>query len=435
SEGNFQHPTLCEGVGFFHQPITYSGQCHVRELRWLHDPGWARGVLRTFFDHQKEDGSLHGRVYVNHLEGTDFYHANWGDALLALDAVSPDDDFIIELYPALARHAEWLFRTRDAEGSGMIDVVDQYETGQEYMSRYQAVDPGADAYGWENRIRLKGIDVTVYAYALLRALERVCVRAGLPDERRRWGTMARRTRDAVRARMWDPDAQMFSDVDPRTGERTGVAAAVCFYPYFTDIADESHLPGLERSLLDPTRFWTPYPVPSSSLDDPLFNAIAEWKGKRHVCPWNGRVWPMTNSHVVEALGRWATPDRPALREATAHLLRRFVHMMFHGGDLGRPNCFEHYNPFTGAASEYRGIDDYQHSWVADLILQYVMGLRPSQGALLVDPMPFGLEFAEVTGVRIQGHDVTVRIDGPQVVVTVDESRITSTLGSPLTLAL
>ena len=46
---------------------------------------------------------------------------------------------------------------------GMFDVVDQYETGQEYMSRYQAVDPGADAYGWENRIRLKGIDVTVYA--------------------------------------------------------------------------------------------------------------------------------------------------------------------------------------------------------------------------------------------------------------------------------
>ena len=42
------------------------------------------------------------------------------------------------------------------------------------------------------------------------------------------------------------------------------------------------------------------------------NANAEWKGKRHVCPWNGRVWPMTNSHVMEALGRWATPERPHL---------------------------------------------------------------------------------------------------------------------------
>ena len=98
-------------------------------------------------------------------------------------------------------------------------------------------------------------------------------------------------------------------------------------------------------------------MPSSSVDDPLFNAQAEWKGKRHVCPWNGRVWPMTNSHVIEALGRWADASRPALRSAAAHLLQRFVHMMFHDGNLERPNCYEHYNPNTGAASVYRGIND------------------------------------------------------------------------------
>ena len=72
---------------------------------------------------------------------------------------------------------------------------------------------------------------------------------------------------------------MFSDVNPATGDRTGVAAAVCFYPYFTDLATAEHLPGLERNLLDPSRFWTSYPVPSTAVDDPLFNAEAEWKGK------------------------------------------------------------------------------------------------------------------------------------------------------------
>ena len=61
-------------------------------------PAHARGVLRTIFDHIRPDGSLNGRIYVNHLQGTDFYHANWGDALLALDAVHPDDAYVAELY-------------------------------------------------------------------------------------------------------------------------------------------------------------------------------------------------------------------------------------------------------------------------------------------------------------------------------------------------
>ncbi|MBV6523009.1 MAG: hypothetical protein MNPFHGCM_03175 [Gemmatimonadaceae bacterium] len=431
--GNYDSPTMCEGIGFFHQPITYSGQCHVRELRWLTDPAWARGVLRSFFRHQRADGSLHGRIYVNHLTGTDFYHANWGEALLALDAVWPDDAFVSELYPALARHSDWLARTRDAGETGMIDVVDQYETGQEYMSRYQAVDPSADTYGWENRIRLKGIDVTVYAYALARALARIARRAGAVDDVARWSTRADAIATSVRNTMWNDATGMFSDVNPVTGGRTDVSAAVCFYPYFTDLADERHLYGLERNLFDPARFWTTYPVPSSALDDPLFNAEAEWKGKRHVCPWNGRVWPMTNSHVVEALGRWATPERPKLRQGLVRLLRQFVRMMYHDGNLDRPNCFEHYNPFTGQASVYRGIDDYQHSWIADLIIQYVAGIRPHDNGVTIDPFPFGLDEVELTGAHVRGRMVAVGIAGDRYTVVIDGERHDREVGEVLDL--
>jgi hypothetical protein len=431
--GNYRWPAVCEGIDFFHEPITYSAQCHVRELRWRRDPELARGVLRTIFDRQRPDGSLHGRVYVNHLQGTDFYHANWGDAFEALDQLHADDAFASDLYPALSRHAEWLVSTRDPDATGMFDVVDQYETGQEYMSRYQAVDPSADRYGWENRIRLKGIDVTVYAYALFRALERLAPRVGLVGEGRHWGGYAVRTARAVREIMWNPDRGMFSDVDPRSMQRTNVAAAVCFYPYFTDLATEDHLAGFLRNLRDPGRFWTPFPVPSSSVDDPLYSASAEWKGKRHVCPWNGRVWPMTNSHVIEALLRWATPDRPLVRETAAHLLQRFVRMMFHDGDVARPNCFEHYNPETGSACQYRGIDDYQHSWVLDLILRGAAGLRITRESIVVDPLPLGLDSFEVRGVRVDGRDVSVRLaDGYLTVTAGDDLRVVP-LGTPVVI--
>ena len=433
--GNYPAATVCEGIAAFHEPITYSAQCHMRELRWARDPEWARGVLRTFLEHQKSDGSFHGRIYVDHLEGTDFYHADWGGALLALDAVHPSDAYLKEVLPGLARYGEWLILTRDPEGRGLFDVVDQYETGQEYMSRYQAVDPDADRYGWENLLRLKGVDVTVYAYALFRALEELGPRGGLDPAV--WAARAKKTGKALLHKMWDREGEMFSDLDPQTGRRTRVRAAVCFYPYATDLVGADHLPGFTQHLFDAEEFWTPFPVPSSSRQDPLYDPDAAWKGKRHNCPWNGRVWPMTNSHVAEAIARVALHHLPALRAHLAEFVAKYVRMMFWDGDAERPNAFEHYHPVTGRPSAYRGIDDYQHSWINDLIAQYVVGLRPAgRGQLVVDPMPFALEGFEARGLPMQGASVDVRCSGANFSVRVNGREAgRGTMGTPVQVDL
>ena len=433
--GNYPSPTVCEGIAVFHEPITYSAQCHMRELRWAKDPEWARGVLRTFLAHQKPDGSFHGRIYVDHLTGTDFYHADWGGALLALDAVHPSDAFLKEVLPGLARYAEWLILSRDPEGRGLYDVVDQYETGQEYMSRYQAVDADADRYGWENRLRLKGVDVTVYAYELFRALAELGPRAGLDAET--WRNRAQKTGKAVLNKMWDREAGMFFDVNPQSGKRTGVRAAVCFYPYATDLVHSDHLPGFTQRLFDAAEFWTPFPVPSSSQKDPLYDPDAVWKGKRHNCPWNGRVWPMTNSHVAEAIAAVALRHLPVLRVRVAEFVTKYVRMMFWDGDAARPNAFEHYHPVSGRPCAYRGIDDYQHSWVNDLVVQYVVGLRPAgRGRFVVDPMPFALDGFEALGLPMQGASVDVVRSGDALAVSVNGRAVgRGSVGTPVEVEL
>lgn len=431
---SYRHPTVCEGIHYFHTPISYSAQCHLRELRWLRDPAWGRGVLRTFLDHQRPDGSLPGRIPADHVEGPDFYHADWGGAVLALDAVHPEASFRREAYAGLARYADWLRRTRDRDESGMVDVVDQQETGQEYTSRYVAVDPTADRDEWANRIRLKGIDATVYAYRLFRALAHLAAEIE-PAAADRWHTAADRTRQAVRGVMWDPELEMFSDVDPRLGRRTGVKAAVCFYPYATDLVDHQHLAGLRRHLFNRREFWTAFPVPSASMDDPNFNPDAEWKGKRHLCPWNGRVWPMTNSHVVDALAQVVRAHRPEWAPRLGDLLRRLVRMMSDEGRPDRPNAFEHYHPGTGRPSRYRGIDDYQHSWLIDLIVSHVLGVLPHGATgLTVHPLALGIAAARVAGLPVAGHRVDIAIAGPGYRVHVDGLRAGSgRVGEPLTV--
>lgn len=436
-EGNYSHPTVCEGIEYFRMPIAYSAQCHILENRWRHDPALARGCLLTFIDNQREDGGFPGAVDVSHVRSEMFYHANWGKALMAIQAVHPSATFLREAYEGLSRYARYFDKERDEEVSGLYDIDNHYETGQEYMHRYTAVDPGADRDNWGKVFRMKGVDATVYIYELKRALASAARELHRPGEAELWEIEADKIRHAVLSLMWDPGHQMFFDVDPATGARTMVKAATCFYPYFTDLVAAEHVDGLKRHLLNTAEFWSPYPAPSTSMDDETFSDEPEWKGKRMNCPWNGRVWPMTNSHLAEALAHTAIAfNDPVLRRKTAEFITRFVHMMFFDGNPRMPNCFEHYNPLTGTPSVYRGIDDYQHSWVADLIISYVCGVRTDAGGLVIDPFPFGLARASIDEVLVRGRRVRVVVAKKNYTVWIDGARRGSgTIGKPLRLSL
>ena len=435
SPAGYRHAAVAEGPETFHLPITYSAQCHMMETRWG-DPAAARGSLLNFLDAQRADGWLPGRLHLGERRPgappeLDFYHASWGDAALAVDAVHPDEAFLARAYHGLSLYAGWLARARDPEESGMITVVNHYETGQEYMSRYVVVDPDADTTEWEPRLALKGIDVTVYAYQLERSLATMARRLGAEHEADAWQRAAERRGEAILGPMWDEEGGLFSDVDAATGERTGVEAAVCFYPLLTDLLEERHVARLLGHLTDPGSFATPWPVPSSSADDPLFSAAGLWKGKRMNCPWNGRVWPMTDAHLVEGLLRQWRAGRREAGPVAAHLLRRFVHMMFDGGRLDRPNCFEHYNPFTGSPSRFRGIDDYQHSWVLDLLVRGVAGLEVGEAGVVVDPLPIGVERVRLGACRARARQLGVTIEGGDVTLEIDGERHRGTRGTPL----
>jgi hypothetical protein len=134
---------------------------------------------------------------------------------------------------------------------------------------------------------------------------------------------------------------------------------------------------------------------------------------------------------MEALGVAARSGEPQLRDAAALFLHRYVRMMFHDGDLERANSFEHYNPLAGQAATYRGIDDVQHSWIADHIVSYVMGVRAHDRGITIDPYPFELERAELAHVQARGRELDVRIAGRRLLVSVDGAMRESVLGEPL----
>lgn len=416
-EGNYRHPFVCEGIGYFRAPISYSAMCHMYENRWRKDPKLTQGSLLTFIQNQRKDGGFRGYIDVNYYRQAMFYHANWGSAVRNLYLIHPDKEFLKKAYAGLAKYVRYFDRERDTEESGLYDIDNHYETGQEYMHRYLAVDPNSDKDNWGKVLRLKGVDVTIYIYELKKALAWMVKVLNLENEvMEEWINGAEKIKQAVLDKMWDPKEKMFFDVNPKTGKRTNVKAAVCFYPYMTDIVSEVHASGLKRHLLNPREFWTDYPVPSSSVDDKYFSSEPEWKEKMMNCPWNGRVWPMTNSHVTEALAQSAIRlNSKKLRAKCVEFITKFVRMMFFDGDPKRPNCFEHYNPFTGQPSIYRGIDDYQHSWIVDLIMKYIAGIRISDNFIIVDPFPFNLKWLNIE-ISIRGSLIRMVLKNKKYIV-------------------
>jgi hypothetical protein len=63
-----------------------------------------------------------------------------------------------------------------------------------------------------------------------------------------------------------------------------------------------------------------------------------------------------------------------------------------------------------------------------------MGLEAGATDITVDPLPFGLEYAELRGVRIRGRLIDVLIEEDAVTFTVDGVKTLGAIGVPLQFA-
>jgi glycogen debranching enzyme len=392
----------------------------VADLRWSGDTDWARGALTALLNAQRENGSVPATLAFEGGNSSAFARIDLAAAIDALDEHDPDDAFIAAVYPAAAKYAEWLVQCADPGHTGLFDL-----------------DEGADDFTLRTGRAgntVKGVDTTVEAYRLFRTLERLAQRAGgAAGDADRWRERADATMRAVRQTMWSDADESFADVDAATTTRTSLRSASAFLPFATDIAGAEHTIAVARWLLDPAQFWTAFPAPSIAVSDPAFNADGIWEGRRAARPMNGRVWPLRNAPIIDAIACVARERAPHLRETAAALLRRHVRMLFSGGDLRRVSGYEHYNPFSGRGSVYRGLDDVPHGALIDLLFRHVLGVHVRDGAIVVDPLPFGLEHAEGRGLRLRGRALDVVVSGERVTVTIDGVTRESRIGEPLVM--
>ncbi|MBL9076400.1 MAG: hypothetical protein JNL08_02785 [Planctomycetes bacterium] len=392
--GLFTSPAVCEGNGPFHQPSSFSTPSIMREARWLQDPTLARGCLKAFFDNILHNGQVPGRLYMAGTNANDFYHADWGGGFESLDAIHPDKATKKAVLMAMQRYVKWLANNRDPEGSGLTDIVNHFEAGQEFSRRYMVIDGKADrAIEFTEQFRLKGIDASVFRYRMVKWLHKVAEEIQEKAMANRFAAEAEVILDTIRKKMWDEKAGLFMDLDPDNRRKTNVKAAVGFYPLATDIPNPKQVDRMLETLHDRNEFWTRFPVPSIAVSDTTYDATGKWKGTRKGCPWNGRVWPVVNSHILEGLTHWAERGHKKAQKLATELLHKTIEMLSgkaEGSDLA--NSLEHYNPDTGVGSRYRGVDHYLGAFVLDNVFRIACGFAIRYGEVQDDPIGDAIDF-------------------------------------------
>jgi hypothetical protein len=257
-----------------------------------------------------------------------------------------DSEFADEGRRALERFHEYLERER-ADADGLIGILQPDESGLDASPAYDA------ALGWRSHPkpgfltlqrfnRRRGYDYRrIVADGGFHATDVLVNTAWILgwEGLARLGTAgaaerAERATQALIARLLDPATGFFFAEGPG-GERLGVSTWAGLAPLAID-----RLPAkigrriVDEHLLNPARFWLPYPVPSTAATEPSFvpgNTRYMWIDRY----WRGPTWLFSTWVVLRGLIRLGY-DADA-----AQLVDRTTDLVMKSGFR------EYYNPITG----------------------------------------------------------------------------------------
>jgi len=370
-ERNRRHGRTPDGVEFAYTrpdndkyPDQFYWDSCLIALAWSQlDPSRARDELRTLAASMHRSGHLghtvfwSGPVRLARLPAYNVHRRRdrttatiqpplLGWAWAEIADRSPDDPgFRAEGRVIVRHHLEWLHRTR-AEADGLIGILQPDETGLDATPAFDRPlgwrahpYPGFAMLVHANRRR--GFDYrsarAAGAFTAIDALVNTAwalswyglARLGDPDAADRAAAIVA----ALETRLWDAERGMFFAEGP-DGTRLPVATWAGLAPLaLPGLSPEIAARLIDDQLLNRARFWLPWPVPSTSAEEPSFRpGDTGWPIRRY---WRGPTWPFTWWFVHQGLRMHGRDD--AARELAVRIAVL----------IDREGMREYYNPISG----------------------------------------------------------------------------------------
>lgn len=302
------------------------------------DAGLNNNLL--FMEYQREDGRIPGSIAVIDGKVTPQFNKFQGfcfpdPALDLYYLAGKDPAYLEQLRRTLQAFDRYLWRVRDSDGDGCLESWCKYDTGEDHAMRY---DDAPD--GWEEETPPRGcravpiasMDIMSFSCSARDTLAEIARLCHNTEEETRWKRRADGVRAKIRSYLWDQSRGACFDRD-RFHERMPVLThntLRCMY--WKSISPAMAYRFVHEHLCNPEEFWTPMPLPSVAVNDPLFRNVSTNN-------WSGQAEALTYQRAIRALENYG--------EYT--LIPRLGHKLM---EAVGPDCrfVQQYDPFTGEPS-------------------------------------------------------------------------------------
>jgi hypothetical protein len=352
------------------------------EVRWLHDPRYARDYARYWF----RTPGAQPRNYGCWLT----------DAVWAANEVHPDTAFVKDLLPDLKKNFEGWEQRQFVPEKGLF-WQNGHDDGMEFnINSRQTKDILRGANGYRP-------DFNAYMYADALAIANVAHLAGEEQTARDYTAKAASLKQKLQALLWDPQRAFFfpmamrdeTDADGnrvlkntltyQSGKYAGSdhgREEYGYVPWQFNLPD----PGYESAwkfLMDSNYFLADHGPTTVERHDPLFVL------KNSCCWWSGQSWPYATAQTLKAMANLLHNYKQSVvtRDDYGNLLHTFA--ISHRKN-GTPYLAEALNPDTGSFEghdSYNHSEHYFHSSFNDLVITGLVGLKTGAGDTLeIDPL-------------------------------------------------
>ena len=376
--------------------------------KWTHDYPFPKSCIRNLLAAQKADGHL---PFIHHAPGDGDMLGQNGYPRMIQPFILPlaiwdgylkdgDRRFLAECLPRLAAFDRWMRRERDPHGEWLVNLNRPGESGWDNSKRF--LPPGLAATpetcGMQ-AVPIQPVDFNTYVYLGRHLIHRMAIELGDDATAAEYAPVVRHTAAAI-GRLYDKRLGMFVDKFTGASRTSPIKSAGGMVPLLSGLATRVQTRALVRHLLNPAEFWSAYPVPTLSMDDPGFTCADGYQSY-----WNGRAWPNVTWLILEGL------FRSGEIAAAGRLLERFVAAAV---TRGEPFLTENHHPRQPHVYDINQ-NTFCYGWgglVVDTLIRRAIGIQPNlpRGEVILNPVPPPhWTHAALNGLRLGRHRLDVEL--------------------------
>lgn len=313
----------------------------------LYDIEVAEANHNIFFDFQREDGYLpcwfiNGKVGKGQIQMV----VPIAKTAFELYKQTRNAAFLEKAYRACKKWDEWLLKYRDPRGLNLCELFCEFDTGHDNSSRFYQLCKGSYHACPEDDARIchdagtlpwLAPDLSATLYGGRTALAAMALEMGYKAEAEYWLEKAELTRSAILAFLFDPESMCFFDLDCnyRFVRIVGDALSRVLCEHVIDQSLFEQI--FKRHIINPYGFWTPYPMPSVAVSDPLFNQHPQYNS------WGGPVQALTALRAPRWFEYYNKPSE------LTHMMKQWLKAL-----VGSTDFSQQMNPWTGEFSKDKG---------------------------------------------------------------------------------